>query len=76
MEEDPEVDPVGTNPFEEDDMENELQNGDAVGGKSYHDDSDDDMLLWWKELKWGRNVLSICLSSHLKKELGPLYAHA
>ena len=45
MEEDPEVDPVGTNPFEEDDMENELQNGDAVGGKSYHDDSDDDMLL-------------------------------
>ena len=45
MEEDPEVDPVGTNPFEEDDMENELQNGDTVGGKNYHDDSDDDMLL-------------------------------
>ena len=46
MEEDPEVDHVGTNPFEEDDMENELQNGDTmVKTKGFHDDSDDDMLL-------------------------------
>ncbi|XP_076467139.1 cation-independent mannose-6-phosphate receptor-like [Babylonia areolata] len=50
MEEDPEADGLGTNPFEED-MENELQNGDTmgvgvgVGVRGYHDDSDDDMLL-------------------------------
>ncbi|KAL8573519.1 hypothetical protein ACOMHN_047790 [Nucella lapillus] len=47
MEGDPEVDHVGTNPFEED-MENELQNGDTLRVRTprdYHDDSDDDMLL-------------------------------
>ena len=45
MEGDPEVDHVvGTNPFEED-IENELQNGDTMGVRNYHDDSDDDMLL-------------------------------
>ncbi|KAK7107906.1 cation-independent mannose-6-phosphate receptor-like isoform X2 [Littorina saxatilis] len=46
MEDDPEVNHVGSNPFEEDEMENELQNGDTVKVTSgYHDDSDDDMLL-------------------------------
>ncbi|KAK7494564.1 hypothetical protein BaRGS_00014217 [Batillaria attramentaria] len=47
MEEDPQVDLPGRNPFEEDELEEEkeLQNGDTVMVKSYHDDSDDDMLL-------------------------------
>ena len=59
MEEDPEVDHVGTNPFEEDDMENELQNGDTMVVKNYHDDSDDDMLLWWNNLKWGKRCFHL-----------------
>ena len=48
MEEDPEVEEAsgfGSNPFEEDDLENELQNGDTIIRPRNLNDSDDDMLL-------------------------------